>query len=109
MNFYNSIFDGMTEAEKLTHARKLNLARRHLTTSQKQELIKAQLRETPEKSDRQIAKDLGVSDKTVGAQRKELEAGAEIPQVDKTVGADGKEYPRKPVSIFNPTKREERE
>ena len=99
---------GMTEAEKLTHARKLNIARRHLTTSQKQELIKTQLKETPEQSDRQIAKALGVSDKTVGTQRKELESAAEIPHLDTSKGSDGKSYPRKPVSVFNPTKREER-
>jgi len=100
---------GMSEAEKLTHARKLNIARRHLTQAQKRDLIQAQLKETPEKSDRQIAKDLGVSDKTVATQRRELEAGAEIPHVEKLTGADGKEYPRKkPVSVFNPTKREEK-
>ena len=99
---------GMTEAEKLTHARKLNMARRHLNTRQKQELIREQLKATPEQSDRQIAKRLGVSDKTVGSQRKELEATAEIPHLETSTGADGKTYPRKPVSVFNPTKREER-
>lgn len=93
--------------EKLTHARKLNIARRHLTQEQKRGLIREQLKETPEKSDRQIAKDLGVSDKTVGSQRKELETTAEIPQLKKTQGSDGKER-RKPVSVFNPSKREER-
>ena len=54
---------GMTEAEKLTHARKLNLARRHLTNKQRRTLIQDQLKATPEKSDRQIAEALGVSDK----------------------------------------------
>ena len=38
----------------------------------------------------------------------ELEAVAEIPHLDTSKGADGKNYPRKPVSVFNPTKREER-
>ena len=97
------------------------MARRQLNREQKQELIREQLRETPEKSDRQIAAGLGVSDKTVGAQRKQLEGTAEIPQLKTTVGADGKERPRqverkptpapeprKPVSVFNPTPREER-
>lgn len=120
---------GMTEAEKRTHARKLNMARRQLSQPQKQALIHEQLRETPEKSDRQIAKELGVSDKTVGVQRKEMERTAEIPQLKTSIGADGKERPRqverkstppeptkgepvpeprKPVSIFNPTPRETR-
>lgn len=101
---------GMTDEEKRTHARKLNMARRHLTQEQKRGLICEQLKETPEKSDRQIAKALGVSDKTVGSQRKELESTAEIPQLKTNIGADGKERPRKverkPVSVFNPTTRE---
>lgn len=49
--------------------------------------------------DRQIAKGLGVSDKTVGTQRKEMEESAEIPQLNKTIGADGKERPRQRKSI----------
>jgi predicted RNase H-like nuclease (RuvC/YqgF family) len=49
-------------------------------------LVKAQ----PEKSNRQIAKQAKVDDKTVGAVRRELESTAEIPQLEKTVGADGK-------------------
>lgn len=111
-DFPRVIRAGMTEGEKLTHARKLNIARRHLTSGQKRELIREQLKATPEQSDRQIAQALGVSDKTVGSQRKELESTAEIPQFETNIGADGKERPRKakrkPVSVFNPTKREER-
>ena len=38
----------------------------------------------------------------------ELEAAEEIPHLNTSKGADGKNYPRKPVSVFNPTKREER-
>ena len=103
---------GLTEEEKRLHARKLNMARRHLTQEQKRGLIREQLKETPEKSDRQIAAGLGVSDKTVGTQRKEMESTAEIPQLKTNIGADGKERPRvverKPVSVFNPSKREEK-
>ena len=101
---------GMTEEEKRVHARKLNMARRHLTQEQRRELIRQQLKETPEKSDRQIASGLGVSDKTVGSQRKELERRAEIPHVKAMVDTLGREQPRqrKPVSIFNPSEQEER-
>ena len=107
------------------------MARRQLNREQKQELIREQLRETPEKSNVQIANSLGVTDKTVASQRKALEATSEIPRLEKTIGADGKERPRKterkptpkaapvqespkpeeqckPVSIFNPSKREEK-
>ncbi len=96
---------GMTEPEKRFHARKLNVARRQLTQETRRELICAQLKETPEISDRQIAAGLGVSDKTVGTVRKELESIAEIPQCSRQT-ADGREYPaqrKPPVSRFNPT------
>lgn len=93
---------GMSEAEKLTHARKLNIARRHLTQEQKRELIRDQLKATPQHSDRQIAKALGVDHKTVSEQRKESEACGEIPQLDKAEGADGKMYPRdRPHVAYN--------
>ena len=103
---------GMTEDEKRTHARKLNMARRQLSQEQRRNLIREQLRETPEKSDRQIAASLGVSDKTVGSQRKELESTAEIPQLKTNIGADGRERLRqvthKTVTIFNPSPAEEK-
>lgn len=85
---------GMTESEKRTHARKLNMARRQLNQEQRRELIREQLRETPEKSDRQIANSLGVDHKTVSVRRNELEGTGEIPQLASTTGADGKERPR---------------
>ena len=103
---------GLSEEEKRLHARKLNMARRHLTQEQKRGLIREQLKETPEKSDRQIAAAFGVTNKTVGTQRKLLEGTEEIPQLQTNIGADGKERPRvverKPVSVFNPSKREEK-
>lgn len=104
---------GMTEAEKFTHARKLNIARRHLTTSQKQEIIQAELKATPEKSDRQIAKDLGVSHPTVAKQRKKLEENGDVEKFTTSKDTLGRKQPRnkqpkQPVSVFNPTKREER-
>ena len=100
---------GMSEAEKLTHARKLNMARRHLTQEQKRGLIRDQLKATPEQSDRQIAKALEIDHKTVTVQRKELEGRGEIPHVESSIDTLGREQPRtrKPVSVFNPTKREE--
>lgn len=87
---------GMSEEEKRTHARQLNIARRHLSRDQKRELIAGQLKETPERSNRQVAAGLGVDHKTVQAVRNDSEATGEIPQLSKTVGADGKER-RKPI------------
>jgi ParB-like chromosome segregation protein Spo0J len=38
---------GLSEAEKRSHARALNLARRHVSHAQRRELIAEQLKETP--------------------------------------------------------------
>lgn len=89
---------GMDEQAKTLHAIKLNCARRHLTTAGKQAAIQKALQAAPEKSDRQLAKAIGVSDKTVGAVRSEMVGSAEIPQFTQTIGLDGKkrETPKKP-------------
>ncbi len=67
-------------------------------------LIREQLKETPEQSDRQIAKALGVHQTTVGTQRKELEEEGQVSKSDTSTGADGKEYPRttKPKTVYQP-------
>jgi hypothetical protein len=49
-----------------------NYVRRHLTAEQKHKACAERLTHTPERSDRAIAKDLGVSPTTVGKVRKEL-------------------------------------
>lgn len=67
-----------------------NIHRRHLTGEQKRELVAAVVKAQPGKSNRQIAAEVKVDDKTVGAVRRELEATAEIPQLNKTTGKDGK-------------------
>ena len=99
---------GMTEPEKLTHARKLNMARRQLTGDQKRELIRDQLKATPEQSDRQIAKTLGVSHVTVGTQRRELESIGQIDQSSRKT-KDGRIYPairKPPTNLQDTTERE---
>lgn len=140
---------GLTEEGKRAHARKLNMARRHLTQEQRRELIRGQLRETPEISDRQMASALNVSPTTVGTIRRQMEGAGQLSKLDSSIGADGKERPRqverhlapdvtppcegpsveveteippapideppapepideRPVSVFAPTRREER-
>jgi ParB-like chromosome segregation protein Spo0J len=98
---------GMTEVEKRFHARKLNYARRHLNQEQKQDQIKQQLADTPERSDRQIAVGLGVSPTTVGTARKDMIDEGQLSRLDSCLGADGKERPRqverKPGAVFAPT------
>jgi len=90
---------GMSEAEKRTHARALNILRRQLTSERKRELIAQQLLETPEISDRQIAKSLGVSPTTVGTTRRSLDYD-QLSKMDTSLGADGKIYPRRSTSVF---------
>ncbi len=86
---------GLTEEQKRTHARQLNLARRHLNREQRQRLIAAQLKETPQKSDRQIAAELQVSNSTVSEARKQLQDAGELCESHTSIGGDGKEYPRR--------------
>jgi hypothetical protein len=78
-----------------------NVHRRHLTATQRREIVAKILKAQPEKSDRQIAKQTNVDHKTVGAQRTKLEATGEIPRSATRTGADGKT--RKP-SATKPTK-----
>ena len=103
-DYPKEIRKGLTDDEKRTHARMLNVARRQLTPEEKRALIREQLKETPEKSNRQIAKGLGVNDKTVGKQRMNLESSAEIPQLNYQIGTDGKERPRQRKPSIKPRK-----
>lgn len=68
----------MSEEGKRLHARQLNLARRHLDSAQKRELIAAQIKDTPAVSNRQIAASLGVSHPTVAAVREGLEERGDV-------------------------------
>ncbi|HEY7307875.1 MAG TPA: DNA methyltransferase [Gemmataceae bacterium] len=81
---------GLTEGEKRSLARSLNAARRHLSTAERRQLIDDQLKDTADRSDRQIADLFGVDHKTVAARREHLIATGEIPQLNATTGADGK-------------------
>ncbi len=84
---------GLTGEEKRTLARALNLSRRQLNTDQKRQIIADQLAETPDRSARWIAKQLGVSHPTVLSVREELESGGKLYHLNEVVGEDGKTYP----------------
>ena len=65
---------GLDDEEKRTPvARALNLARRQLDRDQKRQIIADQLKETPDRTNRVIAKLLGVSHPTVASVRADLE------------------------------------
>jgi hypothetical protein len=82
-----------SEAEKRSHIRALNLLRRHLTPEQRQTVIDDQIRDTPERSDRQIAADLGVSPTTVGRRRAAAEASGLVSSVDTRADRRGRQQP----------------
>jgi ParB-like chromosome segregation protein Spo0J len=70
-----------------------NIHRRHLTTTQKRELVGKLLKLNSEKSDRQIATAIKVDHKTVAKERRKKEARGEIPHVAKRADAKGRKQP----------------
>jgi hypothetical protein len=64
--------------------------------------VELALKAFPEKSNREIARQIGCDDKTVAAVRANLEGTAEIPQLEKTTGVDGKARPAKRQSTEKP-------
>ena len=73
--------DGLTDQEKRTLARALNLARRQLDQARSGQIIADQLRETPGRSNRWVGKQLGVHHATVAAVRSGLEGTGQIIQL----------------------------
>jgi hypothetical protein len=61
-----------------------------LSQEQRRELIADQLEESPGRSNRWVAKQLGVHHSTVGAVRGELESTGQISQLDRILGIDGR-------------------
>ena len=87
------VVKGLSEQEKRSQVRALNLSRRQLDQRAKREIIAAELSENPRRSNRWIGKSLGVDDKTVASVRIEMQSTAEIPQLGYTLGTDGKYRP----------------
>jgi ParB-like chromosome segregation protein Spo0J len=72
---------GLSEQEKRSQVRALNLARRHLDYAAKRQIIADDLKENPGRSNIWIAKSLGVDDKTVASMRREMQSTSEIPKL----------------------------
>ena len=83
----------LNEDEKRTLARALNLARRQISREQKREVIADQLCESPDRSNRWVAKQLGVHHATVASVRSLLEASGHIQKCAERLGSDGKVQP----------------
>jgi hypothetical protein len=86
-------FERIALVDPLDFVVSCNLHRRHLTPAQRREVIAAVLKQRPEKSNRHVAKQVKVDDKTVASVREKLEASAEIPQMEKRQDARGVERP----------------
>jgi len=87
------VVKGLTEQEKRSQVRALNLARRQLDQWSKRQIISEELKENPRRSNNWIAKLLGVDDKTVASVRREMQSTSEVPKLGYTLGADGKYRP----------------
>lgn len=85
--------DDLSDDEQRLLARCVNLARRRFSQAQRRQIIAAQLRETPQRSNNWIGKQLGVHHATVASVRTELEPTCQIDKFSRTLGADGKYRP----------------
>ena len=83
----------------VTYVLSRNVHRRHLTSEQKRQAIAAFIKADPTTSDRSVAKELGVDNKTAAKVRADLEAREEIPHVPTRTDSAGRKQPatkRKP-------------
>ncbi len=81
---------GLTDQEKRSQVRALNLARRQLDWQTKREIIADEIKENPDRSNRWIARSLGVHHATVIKVRNDLTSTGHDIHFDKLVGRDGK-------------------
>ena len=71
----------------------VNIRRRHLNLEERERLLIELIARSPEKSDRQIAKDIGVSHHTVGKARAKGEDVGRIAHVAKRTDTKGRQQP----------------
>ena len=91
------VVEGLSEEEKRTLARSLNLARRQLSPKQRRQVIADQLRETADRTNRWVAKQLGVHHATVASVRLEMESSGQIIHYPTRVGSDGRIQPARKI------------
>ena len=95
VDFPSVVQNGLkTEQEKRSFARRININRRHLTTKQKQAVIREEILETEGmKNDSQIATDLGVAKKTVKRQRQDLIESGDVGNFPTSIDTMGRQQP----------------
>jgi len=85
----------------------MNIRRRHLNNKQKRELIEKLLRMRSDKSNKAIADQLQVDDKTVASVRADLEGRSEIPNADTRTDTLGRQQPASKPERPTPAEPEE--
>jgi len=100
-----TIVTGLSEDAKRLLSRSLNIARRQLSSADRRQAIIDQIKETPHLSDRKLAKELGVSNGTVSALRRQLVADGELCSTTQITGEDGITR-RRPIVVRNPSRYE---
>jgi hypothetical protein len=81
------------EGDPYSLALSFNLHRRHLTDEQRRDAIIDHIARAPEKSDRQIGKEIGVDHKTISRARAKGEDVGRIPHVETRTDAKGRQQP----------------
>ena len=101
---------GLSEGEKRQLARALNIARRHLSRSDRRALIADAIRDDPGVSDRRLAVALGVSHPTVAAVRASLVAEGDVENLSTRTDTLGRAQPttrtKPPPSLFVTNRRD---
>ena len=82
------------EVDPVAYVISANIHRRHLTGEQKQKALVDLVAAQPGKSDRELAKQAGVSHPSIAKARRTAEATGKALPVEKRVGADGKSRKR---------------
>lgn len=89
--------------DKRDYARELNSVRRTLSTEQRRELIRAQLKETPQRADSWVAETLGFGEHSVRRMRLLMEGAGELPRFEHLIRRDGRRTPHrgaKPSEVY---------
>jgi hypothetical protein len=106
-HFHNAMIERRDVVDPYAFVISANFNRRHLTTEQKDEVLTKLVAAQPGKSNRELAKQAGVSHPTIAKARRKAEATGKVLPVERRVGADGKarkQPVRKPPAEDAPTK-----
>jgi DNA-binding Lrp family transcriptional regulator len=105
--FLSNVPFGFVNGDPYAIALSFNVHRRHLTAEQKRELIAKVLKANPDKSNRQIAKEVKASHPHVAKVRTELEKTGDVETVSTSIDTKGRKQPAKrKVAVSKSPKRD---